>query len=91
MSARPGDRQLLDNAAHKLHLGSTPNGVANQFLSMCRAKHVTVRSEGGCHEGTLLAFDAYSMLIARDGDHLHVLIFKGPGVSVEIASGDLAE
>lgn len=89
--SKPGDRQLLDNAEHKMHLGSTPNGVANKFLAIARGQLVEVNAGGRVLKGTLLAFDAYSIALATEGTHKHVLVFKGPGVSIEVAADAEAE
>lgn len=90
MSSKPGDRQLLDNAEHKMHLGSTPNGVANKFLAIARGCSVTVHAGGRVLQGTLLSFDAYSIALAvpgpKKGAYTHVLVFKGPGVAIEVAA-----
>ena len=78
---RPGDRQHADNKQHKRDLGSSPNGVANQFLSALRDKKVTVYlGSTAIAIGTLVRFDAYSMVVLVGG--VERLVFKGPGVVV---------
>lgn len=78
---RPGDRQHDDNKKHKRDLGSSPNGVANQFLSSVRDKKVSVYlGQDVIAIGTLVRFDAYSMVVLVSGTER--LVFKGPGVVV---------
>jgi len=82
---KPGERQIRDNQSHKKDLGSSPNGVANQFLAQNRGQVVSVASDGVVlMVGVLLSFDAYSLVVQADGHDR--LVFKGPGVVISAAS-----
>jgi hypothetical protein len=82
--ARPGERQIERGKTFKRNTGSSPNGVANAWLSRHRGQGVSVLYQGSelCR-GILVAFDAYSLEVdegprAKDT----TLVFKGPGMEV---------
>jgi len=85
--AKPGDRQIDRGKEFKDNTGSSPNGVANAWLSKRRGERVRIERDATilC-SGILLGFDAYSMLIT-DGE-VERLVFKGPGV---VVAGDAPE
>jgi len=78
---KPGDRQIADGRKFKEATGSSPNGVANSYLSKLRGQSVVLKHGEIELEGRLLSFDSYSLLI--DDDELgETLVFKGPGLVV---------
>jgi sRNA-binding regulator protein Hfq len=82
---KPGQRQEDQNRTFKAESGSSPNGVANQWLAQRRGKDVWVSlSHGEEIVGRLAAFDAYSLRLEVGATS--VLVFKGPGVVVRDAS-----
>lgn len=80
---RPGLRQETDGRAFRGNTGSSPNGVANNWLSTRIGKPIAITMPTGTTiEGFLLAFDAYSIAIKNPKAEFSVLVFKGPGVVV---------
>lgn len=90
---QPGDRQQRDNKAFKDAAGSAPNGVANKFLNMLRGKRIRVATDTSVIVGTLIQFDAYSLVVhdEDDEDASPILVFKGPGIAVTAARNDSSD
>ena len=80
MKTQPGQRQIQQGREFKDNTGSSPNGVANSFLSSLRGKKVAVLIDDGEYTGVLIGFDSFSIKLEDlDGPYL---IFKGPGMIV---------
>ncbi len=82
---KPGEQTAEQNKEYKHAMGKAPNSTANKFLAAARGHKVKVTTPGPAAvvEGTLVGFDLYSLLVTTGGSA--VLIFKGPGVAVELA------
>jgi len=81
MKSKPGDRQIDRGRSFKDNTGSTPNGVANRWLSARIGEQLRIEKDGKllC-KGLLVGFDAYSFLIVDKS--VERLVFKGPGTVI---------
>lgn len=83
---KPGDRQIERGRDFKQNTGSSPNGVANKWLSSMRGRHITVYGPSGesLAAGALVGFDAYSIEMQFKEEADTVLVFKGPGMVLHV-------
>lgn len=84
MTGKTGERTAETNREQKHAMGKGVNSVANPFLAGLRGQLIRVSTLMGPRVGKLLEFDLYSVLIDT-GDGQPVLVFKGPGASIEPA------
>ena len=77
---KPGEKTAEQNKDYKHAMGKAPNSTANAYLAAARGKQVFVTAPGkkAGVTGTLVGFDLYSLQVGT------TLIFKGPGVTVEV-------
>lgn len=87
---KPGDRQIEDGKVFRKDTGASPNGTANQYLAAAKGKQIVIRNQDldVLSRGELVAFDAYSMAVQEGDRPFPTLLFKGPGLKIDVEPDD---